>query len=91
MRERVIKKEQLYEFAEKVKTELEVYYGSGYVIELRDILQNNDSQKCGLIIKEKKINIAPAIYLESYYEMFQSGKEVVDVCAEIIKYYEQTK
>lgn len=78
-------------FSKTVKAVMQQYFGTGYAVEVHEVVKNNDLCLTGLIIREESSNLAPAIYLESYYEMYQNGKSLENVCAEIIRVYEANR
>lgn len=78
-------------FAETVKSAMEAVYGSGYDISIQPVTKNNGMHLTGLAIREKTINIAPTIYLESLFEEYQGGMTMEAVCKEVMRLYEQSK
>ncbi len=78
-------------FAGTVKSAMEAVYGSGYSISIQPVTKNNGTHLTGLAIREKVINIAPTIYLESLFEEYQDGMTMEAVCKEIMRLYEQGK
>lgn len=57
-------------------------------VELKDITKNNGTVLTGLIIKSTGSNIAPTIYLDSYYSRFCDGlMSIDDVSENIIESY----
>lgn len=78
-------------FAGTVKSAMEAVYGSGYSIDIQQVTKNNGMRLTGLAIREKTINIAPTIYLESLFEEYQDGMTMEAACKEIMRLYEQGK
>ncbi|GFI45938.1 hypothetical protein IMSAGC019_01251 [Lachnospiraceae bacterium] len=78
-------------FAETVKSAMEAVYGSGYSISIQPVTKNNGTHLTGLTIRQKGINIAPTIYLESLFAGYQDGLTMEAVCKEVMRLYEQNK
>ena len=78
-------------FADTVKRAMEVYFGNAYQVNVEKMSKNNGIVLTGLIIQEKKSNIAPMIYLDNFYQNYQSGETMANVCKEIIRIYEEQK
>lgn len=74
-------------FAEVVRCIMEEYFGDGYSVSLMDVSKTNGLVLTGLVIKEDKVNIAPTIYLNGYYERFADGASMETLCEDIIKTY----
>ena len=74
-------------FAEVVRCIMEEYFGDGYSVTLMDVPKTNGLVLTGLVIKEDKVNIAPTIYLNGYYERFAGGASMETLCEDIIKTY----
>ena len=53
--------------------------------------KNNGTHLTGLTIRQKGINIAPTIYLESLFAGYQDGLTMEAVCKEVMRLYEQNK
>lgn len=78
-------------FAGTIKGAMEAFYGIGYNISIQSVTKNNNTHLTGLIICEKGINIAPAIYLESLFAAYQDGMTLEGVFKEVVRLYEQNK
>lgn len=75
------------QFLEDVKAAVQVNLGIGYDIEVLKITKNNGVILDGLIINCKGKQLAPTIYLDSYYLDFKHGlsftriiEDIMDVC-----------
>ena len=53
--------------------------------------KNNSSVKQGILIEEKGADMAPAIYLEDFYERVKEGEEIQVVVREIVEFYASVK
>ena len=70
------------EFRNEVKENIashlpEKYEGAD--ININEVIKNNDNHLFGLSIKREDSNIAPTIYLESFFEEFENGKPLEDI------------
>ena len=78
-------------FAGTVKSAMEAYFGNDYKVQVHTVVKNNDLYLTGLTILNRRVNIAPTIYLEYYYEQYRAGATMSDVCQQIIRTYEEHK
>lgn len=78
-------------FADTVQAAMEAHFGEDYKVQLQDVVKNNDSHLTGLTILNKDCNIAPTIYMESYFERYKAGESMTTICQQIIKAYEENK
>lgn len=53
--------------------------------------KNNGVIRTGLMIRDEKINISPAIYLEEYYEQFRKGDSIEMIADDILRIYDEVK
>lgn len=74
-----------------VKYDIQKMMGSNYEVSVEDIRKNNDMKLKGLIIKEYGINIAPTIYLNSFYNDYIEGRPLDYVEQDIIQCYRECK
>lgn len=72
------------EFTEEIKVNLSGLLGPGKEVFLQKNLKNNDIYKVGIVIKDKKENIALTIYLEEYYDLFQEGETIDAIVDDIL-------
>ncbi len=73
-------------FLQKIKERLE----NDYHVEIKEIQKNNNVVWDGLIIHKKDVNIAPTIYLNSFYEAFESGTDLDTLVEAVLKLYEES-
>lgn len=66
-------------FASIVKQMLEQAHPSADV-EIREVTKNNNLALTGVAIHEKGRNIAPTVYLEDFFEAYQGGKSLDEIC-----------
>lgn len=65
--------------------------GKGGVVSVNHVIKNNGCELDGLVIMEKGRHISPTIYLNGYYQQYQSGKKLDDIVCEIIRVYTENK
>lgn len=74
--------------AQIIEAQAENYFPSTFevnTVEIKEITKNNDQHLHGLLITKKGSNIAPNIYLESYYDMYKNGEEMETIIDEIAR------
>ena len=67
---------------EKIREYLPVTFANASV-ELQTVTKNNDIKLTGLTIRSAESNICPTIYLESFFENYQSGEDMGRVLEDI--------
>lgn len=60
-------------------------------IEVQPILKNNNLSLDGLLLSAPEANISPTIYLNYYYEWYQDGRLLTEICDHIIELYEKNR
>lgn len=71
-----------------VQTKMQEKLGKEVQVELHRVVKNNAVEMDGLSIHEKESNISPTIYLNEFYEQYQSGMtmpEIVDYIQEMYR------
>lgn len=79
------------EFLENVRKEVESRYDSNVSVTLNHVMINNGTELDGITIMEKDKNIAPTIYINSFYDRYREGVSLKAVVSEIIRIYNQNK
>ena len=79
----------MYElFIKEVKEAVEAKMGDSVSVSVNKVTKNNGLILDGIVIKEASTNIAPTIYLNSYYERYENGvMEFSEVIENIIDTY----
>lgn len=54
-------------------------------VEIREVVKNNDEHLHGLCVAKNGNNIAPNIYLESFYKEYQKGSSIEEILEHIAK------
>ena len=73
-------------FTEEIKGRLETLYPE-YKVTVKKVLKNNGVTLTGILIQEQEYNISPVLYLDEYYEMYQSGTDIEKLSQDIAELY----
>ena len=79
------------EFVEYIKMNAGYIAGEGGNITINHVIKNNGCEMDGLVIMEKGKDIAPTIYLDSFYELYTNGENIQNIIRQIEVIYEQNK
>ncbi len=79
------------EFVEYIKMNAGYIAGEGGNITINHVIKNNGYEMDGLVIMEKGKDIAPTIYLDSFYELYTNGENIKNIIRQIEVIYEQNK
>ena len=79
------------EFLENVRKEVESRYDSNVSVTLNHVMKNNGTELDGITIMEKDKNIAPTIYINSFYDRYREGVSLKAVVSEILRIYNLNK
>ena len=60
-------------------------------VEVRDVRKNNGVILQGLTITSAQSNMAPTIYLNSFYEEYERGKSIDEIAEDILQIYHTSK
>lgn len=62
---------------------------AGNIVNVKETVKNNDTCLHGLTIGEKGESILPIMYLEPYFQEYNYGKPLEDICIDIAMKYDQ--
>ena len=79
------------EFVEYIKMNAGYIAGEGGNITINHVIKNNGCEMDGLVIMEKGKDIAPTIYLDSFYELYTNGENIKNIIRQIEVIYDQNK
>ena len=79
------------DFVEYIKENAAYIAGEGGKITINHVIKNNGCEMDGLVIMEKGKDIAPTIYLDSFYELYTNGENIKNIIRQIEVIYEQNK
>ena len=77
-------------FAEAIKIGFEEAHPECSVM-VHKVTKNNDLVLTGISIRSREVNIAPAIYMDDYYNDYKNGRPVMEIIAEIENIYDTYK
>ncbi|EXG84523.1 hypothetical protein K413DRAFT_1266 [Clostridium sp. ASBs410] len=78
------------QFIEEVRVAVQEKLGSDYEIRIQKITKNNGVVLDGLIIGRVNKNVAPTIYLNSYYMHFTHGMSLQEILDDIVSQYKES-
>ncbi len=78
------------DFSEVVKVAFEMRYPEAKV-RVQEVQKNNNLVLTGLAILEGQANIAPTIYLNSFFEQYKAGRPMADIFEAIDEAYNEHK
>ena len=79
------------EFVEYIKMNAGYIAAEGGNITINHVIKNYGCETDGLVIMEKGKDIAPTIYLDSFYELYTNGENIKNIIRQIEVIYEQNK
>lgn len=77
-------------FSAHMKNAVEKKLGEGYEVEEAVIDKNNGVQLEALVIRTSGMNIAPTIYLKSYYENYMKGESIQSEARNLVADYRRS-
>lgn len=78
-------------FKQHIRDSVETQTKKGGKVFVNHIIKNNGRELDGLVIMEEGCNVAPTIYLNSYYEQYQDGRKISDIVREITGIHKANK
>ena len=79
------------QFVSAVEVRIKQQVKEGMSVCIQTTMKNNGKNRVGIMVSEKGINVSPTIYLEGYYEQYQSGSQVDELAKEVLNVYEKVK
>lgn len=76
-------------FAGKVRDAVEKKLGETYKVEVREVQKNNGVVLHGLLILADHRNVIPTLYLEPFWEAYESGTSLAEIVRRLIKIYRE--
>jgi len=73
------------EFMNAILEEVKITAGEEYDVRLQEITKNNGVIREGIVLVEKGYNLAPAISLERYYELYKSGIGIGELARKVME------
>lgn len=78
---------EIKEFAKKVCNAVSRELGESYRIELKEVRKNNGVILHGLMILSQPQNVAPTIYLDSFWEDYEQGTTLAEIIRRLLAIY----
>ena len=78
-------------FIKKVQNALQAFCGDDTSLEVQKVTKNNGIEMTGLIIRGEDQDIATTIYLDPFYQEYESGITMNETVSRIIRLYEEHK
>ncbi len=76
-------------FAGKVRNAVEKKLGGAYKVEVREVQKNNGVILHGLLILTDDRNVVPTLYLEPFWEAYESGASLAEIVRRLIRIYRE--
>lgn len=80
---------EINEFAGKVCNAVGKKLGRAYKVEVREVQKNNGIVLHGLLITADSRNVIPTLYLEPFWEAYQSGTTLAEIVRRLVKIYRE--
>ena len=79
------------EFVCAVEKSMSMKMKEGVKVSSYTAVKNNGRERTGIIVETPGVNISPTIYLEEYYQCYQSGKNLEEIVEDIRSFYESIR
>lgn len=80
-----------YQFVQAVESKMKEVVKDNIKVCTHTAEKNNGTIRKGITLSEQGINISPTIYLEEYYQMFQSGNSLDHITSDILRLYHEVR
>lgn len=77
------------QFISALEEQMKGSVGEGIQICVQDTLKNNGIRRKGFLMQESGRNVNPTIYLEEYYQQYQTGAKLEDITEQIKELYQE--
>lgn len=77
------------QFISEVEKEVQKGVAGQVKVQAYMALKNNGRERKGLVFVREGMNVSPTIYLEEYYEQFQSGDSLEQIVEKILELYKE--
>lgn len=78
---------ELRDFAEKMCCVVSENLGERYQVQIQEVSKNNGVSLLGLLILNQKQNISPTIYLNAFWEAYETGMPLDELAEIILRIY----
>lgn len=80
-----------HQFVKEVELRIRKGVADNICVRIHVALKNNGCKRHGIMLTEEGINISPTIYLEEYYQQFQSGDTLEKITEKILNCYKEVR
>lgn len=80
---------ELRDFAEKICYAVGENLGEQYQVRLQEVRKNNGVFLLGLLITNQEQNVSPTIYLNAFWEAYETGTPLCELAEHILRIYRQ--
>lgn len=80
---------EINDFARKMCSAVAMELGTKYKVELKEVKKNNGVILHGMLISAKEQNVIPTIYLDSFWEAYESGIPFAAVLRKLLQVYRE--
>lgn len=77
------------QFIDALEEQMKGSVGKEVQIRIQDTLKNNGIRRKGFLMQESGRNVNPTIYLEEYYQQYQTGARLEDITEQITALYQE--
>lgn len=75
------------QFIEAMNEKIKALLGDNATVQIHTTLKNNGTQRIGLIMTPRTVNLSPTIYLEEFYKLFEQGHTLDEISENILSLY----
>ena len=79
------------DFTELVAEEVTDLMGEEYHYSTAKVMKNNNIVLTGLSVRKDDEAVAPTLYLEDFYEMYENGETIQDIVSDIVSCFKDSK
>lgn len=79
------------QFVHTIEAKIKEQLNEGESVRVNSVLKNNGTNRVGITVVKRGVNISPTIYLEEYFEQFQRHKSLERTVRNILKLYEEIR
>lgn len=80
-----------WQFVNEMEEKVQRQVAENAKVEVHITVKNNGTERRGLMITQKGINISPTIYLEEYYTQFLNGKSLEQIAEKVMELYREVR
>lgn len=81
---------EIKEFGMNIAKEMQNTMGEQYCIEYNEVIKNNHVTYHALVVKKEKLNVAPTLYIDGFYEQYKKGVSILRIVDQVISLYNKS-